>query len=94
MPGNGKYDNGFDTPEKTVTLDPDITISSVVCVAAGVPGACTDDAASVDFMVPDPLTRLNGSDSVTEQDVTFQSKANSYLTRKVVANKAGLIYVQ
>jgi prepilin-type N-terminal cleavage/methylation domain-containing protein len=94
FPGNGKYDDGLDKPEETVILDPDLKISSVSCVTAGVPGACTDNAANVEFMVPDPLTRINGSDSVTEQDITFQSTANPYLTREVVADKAGLVYVQ
>jgi prepilin-type N-terminal cleavage/methylation domain-containing protein len=94
LPGNGKYDFPLDKIEETITLDPDIKISSVSCVTAGVPGVCTNNAASVDYMVPDPLTRINGGDIVSEQDVVFQSKANSYLTRKVVADKAGLVYVQ
>ena len=93
LPGNGKYDSLLDKVEETINLDPDLTISSVSCVTAGVPGACTNNAASVDYMVPDPLTRINGGDSVTEQDVTLQSKTTS-LTRKVVADKAGLVYVQ
>jgi len=80
--GNGRYDGGLEMQE-TIPLDKNVEISS-----------CNPNPASVDYMVPSPITKINGNDASTVQTVTFWIKTDHTVTRTVTANKAGLIYVK
>jgi len=82
---NGRYDAGIDPVRQTVTLDKNVEISS-----------CAPNPASIDFIPPDPTTKLSDNFGATpasnEVVVVFRVK-NTTLTRQVVINRAGLIYV-
>ncbi|UMX48124.1 MAG: prepilin-type N-terminal cleavage/methylation domain-containing protein [Candidatus Nealsonbacteria bacterium DGGOD1a] len=86
LPGNGKYDASFDTVQETIALDGKIEIAA--CVPA-----CAATPASVEYMPSNSATWINGIESQPTQQINFRVK-NTSMIRSVIANKAGLIYVQ
>jgi prepilin-type N-terminal cleavage/methylation domain-containing protein len=92
LPGNGSYDAGYDTILETINLNSGIEIlSGTVCSDVGVCGPA--DWVSVEYMIPDPTTKMNGGDNIKIVEVVFRIKGTS-TTGKVVVNKAGLVYVE
>lgn len=79
---NKRYDSGVDQVNKTVELDKRIEIS-----------LCQPDRASINYIAPDLTAKIvgNGGQSQTLRTV-FRAK-NDYITREVMANIAGLVYV-
>jgi len=82
IPGNGRYDIGFDTVQETIALEKNVEVS-----------LCVPNPASINYMVPNPSTKIGGNDLITQQQIEFRAKGTSTV-RRVVANKAGLVYVQ
>jgi|GEM_PF-819833 len=82
LPGNGQYDDGYDVVQEMIILDKNIEIASA-----------TPNPATVDYMVPDPTTRIGGSSLINEQRIGLRLKGGT-VVRTVVVNKAGLVYVE
>lgn len=80
--GNGKYDSVVDIAQETIALDSKIEVFS-----------CNPNPATIEYMVPNPATEINGDDGQMTQQVDFRIKGGSTI-RSVISNKAGLIYVQ
>jgi prepilin-type N-terminal cleavage/methylation domain-containing protein len=68
--------------QETVALDGNIEISS-----------CLPNTASIDYIAPDLTAKINNG-AGTELRVVFRVKNDASMTRSVVANIAGLVYVQ
>ena len=84
--GDGQYESGSggDTVLQTVAMDPSYYIVSV-----------DTDAVSVLFLPPEPATNITGKNGevLTQTTIVIASSNNPSLTRSVIINKAGLVYV-
>jgi hypothetical protein len=83
--GDGYYTSGgTDIIRETIALNQNIEISSIV----------PNPPISINFAPPNPTTKIsNGSDSDVAT-IIFRIKANPSITRSVIINRAGLVYVQ
>jgi prepilin-type N-terminal cleavage/methylation domain-containing protein len=83
--GDGQYESGGDTILQTIAMDPTYYIISV-----------DTDAVSALFLPPEPTTNITGKNGeiLTQATITIASTNNPSLTKSVIVNKAGLVYVQ
>jgi prepilin-type N-terminal cleavage/methylation domain-containing protein len=84
IPGNGKYDSGFDTIQEIIVFSDGAKIQS-----------CNPARASITFIPPDPSVKIvDGAGGLVDQTTISFASQDSVLTHTVVINKAGLIYAQ
>jgi prepilin-type N-terminal cleavage/methylation domain-containing protein len=84
-PLNGKFDvgPGGDTVLQTITLDANYYIASV-----------NTNAVSILFIPPEPSTKIIGTTgSLAQATIIIASRNDPSLTRSIIVDRAGLIYV-
>ena len=85
------YGDG-DSVQKTVTLDNNLVIYSLENLSSG---SSVAGPVSINFMPPDPTTNIvDGTGTQLNSVVVVFKIANTNTTKRVVINKAGLIYVK
>ncbi|MBZ9578069.1 type II secretion system protein [Patescibacteria group bacterium] len=82
--GNEKYDSGNDKVVETIPLETGVEIKSV-----------SPASMSINFKPPDPEVKISGTDTddAAEAVITLVVEGTSF-EKKIIVNKAGLIYVE
>jgi len=82
LPANSHYDATDLTVE-------DVSLSKYIYILS-----CTPDLLSVNYTPPDPVTTLTGDSGVVAQAVIVLAMEGTNLTRTIVVNRGGLVYVE
>jgi prepilin-type N-terminal cleavage/methylation domain-containing protein len=81
-PANGIYD-------ATDTTIEEVSLSKYVYILSSTP-----DELSINYTPPDPVTTLTGNTGVAAQAIIVLGMEGTDLTRTIIVNRGGLVYVE